>query len=66
MSFAPEGDKYGVGDQVKKVTGDYLFYGTVVAVFRKLKSDTIRYVVEDKRGLLMIMNEGQLEPHYGE
>jgi hypothetical protein len=48
-----------IGDKVIKTTGDYTFEGTVVSKYNKLSGVT-RYVVEDSRGLNLIMNEGQL------
>ena len=48
-----------VGDRVIKNSGDYTFEGEVVAVVHKRSGD-VRYVVEDDRGLLMIMSLGQL------
>lgn len=39
--------EYAVGDYVKKVTGEYQIYGTVVSVFKKLDGAT-RLVVEHK------------------
>lgn len=39
--------EYAVGDYVKKVTGEYQIYGTVVSVFQKLDGAT-RLVVEHK------------------
>ena len=54
--------QFNVGDQVKKAPGgDYQYEGTIVGVIRKL-SGAIRYVIEDSRGLLFIMNEKQLRP----
>lgn len=47
------------GDRVIKEGGDYTFEGVIVAVFRK-KSGERRYVVEDARGILMIMNSAQI------
>jgi len=49
------------GDVVRKDTGDYSFVGTVVHVFFKLDDKTIRVIVEDDRGLLLIMNLNQLK-----
>jgi hypothetical protein len=49
-----------VGETVEKTTGDYRFVGTVVAVVHKLDGQ-IRYVVEDDRGLLLLMSSGQLQ-----
>lgn len=51
---------FNIGDQVIKNMGDYKFHGTVVSVITKLKGD-LRYVVEDGRGLLLIMSEKQIE-----
>jgi hypothetical protein len=52
--------KFQVGDRVHKDSGDYTFEGEVVAAFAK-KSGTVRYVVEDDRGLLFIFNESSLK-----
>jgi len=48
-----------VGDLVEKIGGDYSFEGVIVAAFEK-RSGVPRYVVEDSRGILMIMNSSQL------
>lgn len=48
------------GMRVVKAGGDYRIEGDVVAVFAK-RSGAIRAVVEDDRGLLLILNAGQLE-----
>jgi hypothetical protein len=49
------------GDLVCKTGGDYTFYGRVVATFHKWnKADAVRVVVEDDRGLLLIMNPKQI------
>jgi hypothetical protein len=50
-----------VGDRVIKDSGDYVFEGVIVAVFTK-RSGMTRYVVEDDRGVCMIMNEKQIKP----
>lgn len=47
------------GFAVAKRGGDYSFDGTVVAEIEKL-SGARRYVVEDDRGLLVIMNLSQI------
>ena len=47
------------GYKFSKTTGDYSFDGEVVAIIKK-KSGAVRYVVEDDRGLLLIMNKGQV------
>lgn len=39
--------EYNIGDYVKKITGEYQIYGTVVSVFKKLDGAT-RLVVEHK------------------
>lgn len=48
-----------VGQRVTKAGGDYTFEGVIVSVFTK-NSGAERVVVEDNRGLLLIMNESQL------
>lgn len=50
-----------VGARVAKVGGDYSFEGEIVAVFAKRNGVAVRVVVEDDRGILMIMNERQLK-----
>jgi hypothetical protein len=46
-----------VGDQVKKITGDYSFDGTIVSVFETLAGKT-RFVVEhDDTHMLHIFSE---------
>jgi hypothetical protein len=57
--------EFEVGDRVEKLSGDYQFSGRVAASFRKLddadqSSGPWRYVVQDSRGVLMIMNAKQL------
>lgn len=49
-----------IGDRVEKVTGDYTFKGTVVAVFNKLNDGPLRVVVENEQGILHIFNPNQL------
>lgn len=49
-----------IGDKIKKMGGDYNYEGTIISIFQKLSGAT-RVVVEDTRGLLLIMNEKQLE-----
>ena len=51
--------KFRVGDNVSKLTGDYTFHGTVLAVFRK-RSGAIRMVVEKEAGILHVFSEQQL------
>lgn len=48
-----------VGKKVKKTSGDYTFEGEIIAIIQKL-SGAIRYAVEDDRGLVLIMNEKQV------
>lgn len=48
-----------VGKFVVKDSGDYLFAGEIRSVFTK-KSGAVRYVVEDVRGVCMIMNARQI------
>lgn len=50
---------FKIGDNVIKSGGDYTFEGKVVSVFQKL-GGSIRYVVEDSRGLLFIFNKASL------
>lgn len=51
---------YSIRDSVIKDSGDYRFAGKVVAVFQKL-SGAWRYVVENDAGILMILNETQIQ-----
>lgn len=51
---------HGVGDPVHVVAGDYDYYGRIAAVFPKLKSGAVRYVVEDDRGRLFIHGPAQI------
>jgi len=53
--------RFDLGAAVIKESGDYTYQGVVVARFRKI-SGLIRYVVEDKRGLLFIFNDTSLQP----
>jgi hypothetical protein len=48
-----------IGDRVYKGTGDYDFEGVVIGEIKKL-SGAVRYVIEDSRGLLLILNVAQL------
>lgn len=50
---------FNEGDHVQKTTGDYVFYGVVVAVIRKRGGD-IRYAVENGHGILHIFSAKQL------
>lgn len=57
---------YRVLDHVKKGGGDYSYTGWVISVFNKLGptgalDGPVRYVVQDARGLLMIMSGTQLD-----
>ncbi len=47
------------GDLVMKTSGDYTFYGVVLAVFPK-RSGAIRVAVENNDGLIHIFNPSQL------
>jgi hypothetical protein len=49
------------GESVHKSTGDYIFSGKIVQPYFKLDNRTIRYIVEDTRGLNLIVNEKQLQ-----
>jgi hypothetical protein len=55
-----------VGDRVRKTMGvtDYTFEGVIVSVFTK-RNGVFRYVIEDDRGLLVIMAPHEVErwPH---
>lgn len=51
--------RFQIGDYVVKTSGDYKFAGEIVVVFRK-KSGAVRYVVENRDGVLLILNEQQL------
>lgn len=64
------GFKYHVGDRVRKTDGEYSYNGWVTAAFRKRgptgKQDgPVRYVVEDSRGLLVIMSDPELNTGAG-
>lgn len=48
------------GTRVIKQQGDYWFEGVIVGIITK-RNGTTRYVVEDDRGLLLILNRKQLE-----
>lgn len=61
MPNDPQPTTFSVGDFVEKTTGDYRYAGTVVGVIHKLSGE-VRYVVEDSRGLLLILNARQLHP----
>jgi hypothetical protein len=47
--------------RVRKTGGDYTYEGEIVAQFTK-RSGAVRFVVEDDRGLLLIMNGNQIQP----
>ncbi len=51
--------KFHRGQEVVKSGGDYTFRGVVVAAFEKL-SGKVRYVVENRDGILHIFSESQL------
>ena len=42
--------KYVIGDYVKKVTGEYQIYGTVVSVFKKMDGATQLVVEHNAEG----------------
>ena len=52
--------EFKVGDYVIKRLGDYTYEGVIVARFTKHTSGVVRFVVEDERGLLLIMAPHQL------
>jgi hypothetical protein len=56
--------EFASGDLVGKYGGDYVFEGTVVAVFTKT-TGVWRYVVEDDRGILHIYSAPNLKKREG-
>lgn len=52
-------ERFAFGQQVEKIGGDYQFVGTVRGVIIK-RSNALRYVVEDDRGILHIFSEKNL------
>jgi hypothetical protein len=52
--------RFHVGDYVGKFGGDYTFQGWVVSAYQK-RSGVWRYVIEDDRGMNMIMNGRQID-----
>jgi len=58
--------KFKIGDKVFKHSG-YMYYGTVIAVFRTMGGKT-RLVVEhlSSPGLLQIFNPEELRPTYSD
>jgi hypothetical protein len=48
------------GDLVSKTDGDYWYEGRIAFSGYKLDTNALRYVVQDSRGLLLILNEKQL------
>jgi hypothetical protein len=50
------------GDYVRKIGGDYSYEGWVLVAYQK-RSGVWRYVIEDKRGLNMIVNGRQIVRH---
>ena len=57
--------KFPFGSLVAKRKGDYMFFGTIISQFIK-QSGAVRYVVENRAGILHIFNEGQLSSWNGE
>lgn len=57
MSY--ESNRPKVGDYVRKRTGEYDFDGIIMAEWTTRKGN-VRYIVEDDRGLSLIMNERQI------
>jgi hypothetical protein len=53
---------HSIGDQVRKVGGDYAFQGTVVSVFFKV-SKKLRYVAENQEGILHVFGPNGLEAY---
>lgn len=58
--FSKDDHVLQIGSKVIKRDGDYTFVGEVVAIFPK-RSGAMRIVVEDDRGLLLIMNGRMVE-----
>lgn len=54
--------EFQIGDKVAKRTGDYVFFGIVIGVFRKRDNRSVRYAVENDDGVVLILNAKQLEP----
>lgn len=57
--------KFKKGDHVSKESGDYVFYGVIIAVMEKVDtqgrpSGQIRYAAQNRDGLIHIFSEGQL------
>jgi hypothetical protein len=52
--------KFLIGQKVEKIGGDYQFDGEIVAVFTK-RDKTIRIVVEDDRGVLLVFNPRNIQ-----
>jgi hypothetical protein len=53
--------KFGIGEKVSKLSGDYQFKGWIVSRWHKRgKPDAIRYDVENPDGIVHIFNEKQL------
>lgn len=57
--MAEELKVFFVGQRVKKIDGDYVFFGTIRAVFLK-GSGAQRYVVENADGILHIFSSKNL------
>ena len=53
-------ERFNRGDRVAKTGGDYTFSGRIVTTFYKFDSGEERVIVQDHRGLLLIMNPKQL------
>ena len=53
---------HSLGDHVRKVGGDYIFQGRVVAIFYKV-SKKLRYVAENREGILHVFGPNGLEAY---
>jgi hypothetical protein len=59
ITIPEDSQRFHVGEYVTKFGGDYSFEGWVVAAYQK-RSGVWRYVIEDSRGMNMIMNGSQI------
>lgn len=57
--MSDETNRPNKGDIVRKRSGDYAFDGIIICEFYK-RNGQLRFVVEDDRGICLIMNERQI------